>query len=313
MSDTAEKLQEDFGEDQVVESKQEDSFNEEDFDVEIIDDTPEEDRVPKRNLEASEQSEEESEEEIKNYSDNVQKRISKLKYDFHEERRAKEEATRLQEEALRYAEKLKKDNENLRKTLADGESMLIDQAKGRVGAELEKAKRDYKEAYESGDPDKLMEAQAKMSKLHNEEFRVNEYQPQPAVAETPQPQKPQQPRLSQIDLEWQKNNPWFEKDTIMRGTALGLHEEMKKKGIVPGSEQYYKEIDEEMRRAFPDKFEAETEAPQLQNGTVVAPVERSGKKSRTVRLTRTQVALAKRLGLSNEQYAAQLMKEQSNG
>ena len=313
MNDTAEKLQEDFGEDQVVESKQEDSLNEEDFDVEIIDDTPEEDRVPKRNVEASEQSEEESEEEIKNYSENVQKRISKLKYDFHEERRAKEEATRLQEEALRYAEKLKKDNENLRKTLADGESMLIDQAKGRVGAELEKAKRDYKEAYESGDPDKLMEAQAKMSKLHNEEFRVNEYQPQPAVAETPQPQKPQQPRLSQIDLEWQKNNPWFEKDTIMRGTALGLHEEMKKKGIVPGSEQYYKEIDEGMRKIFPDKFDVQQEAPERQNGTVVAPVERSGKKSRTVRLTRTQVALAKRLGLSPEQYAAQLMKEQSNG
>ena len=313
MNDTAEKLQEDFGEDQVVESKQEDSLNEEDFDVEIIDDTPEEDRVPKRNVEASEQSEEESEEEIKNYSDNVQKRISKLKYDFHEERRAKEEATRLQEEALRYAEKLKKDNENLRKTLADGESMLIDQAKGRVGAELEKAKRDYKEAYESGDPDKLMEAQAKMSKLHNEEFRVNEYQPQPSVAETPQPQKPQQPRLSQIDLEWQKNNPWFEKDTIMRGTALGLHEEMKKKGIVPGSEQYYKEIDEGMRKIFPEKFDVQQEAPERQNGTVVAPVERSGKKSRTVRLTRTQVALAKRLGLSNEQYAAQLMKEQSNG
>ena len=313
MNDTAEKLQEDFGEDQVVDSKQEDSFNEEDFDVEIIDDTPEEDRVPKRNVEASEQSEEESEEEIKNYSENVQKRISKLKYDFHEERRAKEEATRLQEEALRYAEKLKKDNENLRKTLADGESMLIDQAKGRVGAELEKAKRDYKEAYESGDPDKLMEAQAKMSKLHNEEFRVNEYQPQPAVAETPQPQKPQQPRLSQIDLEWQKNNPWFEKDTIMRGTAMGLHEQIKQKGIVPGSEQYYKEIDEGMRKIFPDKFEVQQEAPERQNGTVVAPVERSGKKSRTVRLTRTQVALAKRLGLSNEQYAAQLMKEQSNG
>ena len=313
MNDTAEKLQENFGEDQVVDSKQEDSLNEEDFDVEIIDDTPEEDRVPKRNIEASEQSEEESEEEIKNYSDNVQKRISKLKYDFHEERRAKEEATRLQEEALRYVEKLKKDNENLRKTLADGESMLIDQAKGRVGAELEKAKRDYKEAYESGDPDKLMEAQAKMSKLHNEEFRVNEYQPQPAVAETPQPQKPQQPRLSQIDLEWQKNNPWFEKDTIMRGTAMGLHEEIKQKGIVPGSEQYYKEIDEGMRKIFPEKFDVQQEAPERQNGTVVAPVERSGKKSRTVRLTRTQVALAKRLGLSNEQYAAQLMKEQSNG
>ena len=306
MNDTAEKI-EDTIEDsnEVVEN--------DDFDVEIIDDTPEEDRVPKRNEEAKEAPLDESEEEVKNYSDNVQKRISKLKYDYHEERRAKEEATRLQDEAIRYADKLKKDNESLRKTLADGESMLIDQAKGRVGAELEKAKRDYKEAYESGDPDKLMEAQAAMTKLQNEEFRVNEYTPQPVANEPQQAPKPQQPRLSQIDLEWQKNNPWFEKDTIMRGTAMGLHEEIKQKGIVPGSEQYYKEIDEGMRKIFPNKFETEQEAPQLQNGNVVAPVERNGKKSRTVRLTKTQVALARRLGLSNEQYAAQLMKEQSNG
>ena len=82
----------------------------------------------------------------------------------------------MQEEAFSYAEKLKKDNESLRKTLADGESMLIDQAKGRAGAELEKAKADYKEAYESGDPDKLIDAQEKLSKVHNEKFRVNEYQ-----------------------------------------------------------------------------------------------------------------------------------------
>jgi hypothetical protein len=99
----------------------------------------------------------------------------------------------------------------------------------------------------------------------------------------------------------------------MTGFALGLHEELKQKGIVPDSEQYYKDIDEEMRRAFPDKFEVEQEAPQRQNGNVVAPVDRHGKKSRTVRLTKTQVALASRLGLSNEQYAAQLMKEQTNG
>ena len=193
--------------------------------------------------------------------------------------------------------------------------MLIDQAKGRVDAQLEQAKSDYKEAYESGDPDKLVEAQEKLSQLHNEKFRVAEYQPKKEElqeTQAPQPQK-QQPSLSDRGIEWQKKNDWFDKDMRMTGFALGLHEELKRKGVVPDSEQYYKEIDEEMRRAFPDKFETEQEAPQLQNGTVVAPVERSGKKSRTVRLTRTQVALAKRLGLSNEQYAAQLMKEQSNG
>jgi hypothetical protein len=310
MNDTAEKL-----EDNIEESNE--VLDKADFEVEIVDDTPEEDRVAKRKDEVTTEAkevEDSDDGEAKNYSQNVQKRISQLKYEFHEERRAKEEAARLREEAVKFAETLKKDNEHLRKTLAEGENMLIDQAKGRVGAELERAKKDYKEAYESGDPDKLVEAQEVLSKLHNEKFRVDEYKPQPQL-ETPQqkPVQPPPPRLSQRGIDWQKENDWFDKDMRMTGYALGLHEELKRKGIVPDSEEYYKGIDEEMRKVFPEKFETEQEAPQLQNGTVVAPVERSGKKSRTVRLTRTQVALAKRLGLSNEQYAAQLMKEQSNG
>ena len=305
MNDTAEKIEENIEDSNEV-------VEQDDFEVEIIDDTPEEDRVPKRKETSESSAENDNEEEIKNYSEGVQKRISKLKYEFHEERRAKEESDRLKEEAIKYAEKLKKDNESLRKTLADGESMLIDQAKGRVGAELDKAKADYKEAYESGDPDKLIDAQEKLSKLHNEKFRVDEYKPQPQEVQEEAP-KPQAPKLSQRDLEWQKNNEWFEKDSVMRGTAMGLHTQLQQKGVVPGSEEYYKEIDEGMRNIFPEKFEVQQEAPELQNGNVVAPVERSGKKSRTVRLTRTQVALAKRLGLSPEQYAAQLMKEQSNG
>ena len=308
MNDTAEKLEEN-----IEDSNQ--AVEQDDFEVEVVDDRPEEDRVAKRNESVETPVDDESQEEVRNYSQNAQKRISQLKYEYHEERRAKEEAARLREEALKYAENLKKDNEKLRKTLAEGENMLIDQAKGRVDAQLEQAKSDYKEAYESGDPDKLVEAQEKLSQLHNEKFRVSEYQPKKEeIQETqaPQPQK-QQPSLSDRGIEWQKKNDWFDKDMRMTGFALGLHEELKRKGVVPDSEQYYKEIDEEMRRAFPDKFETEQEAPQLQNGTVVAPVERSGKKSRTVRLTRTQVALARRLGLSPEQYAAQLMKEQSNG
>lgn len=306
MNDVAEKLEDNIQDSaEIVE-------NDEKFDIEIVDDTPEEDRVAKRKESPDVDSDNESEDEVKNYSDGVQKRISKLKYDYHEERRAKEEAKRLQDEAINYAEKLKKDNESLRKTLADGESMLIDQAKGRVGAELDKAKLDYKEAYESGDPDKLIEAQETLSKLHNEKFRVDEYKPQPQQIKEEAP-KAKAPQLSQRDLDWQKNNDWFEKDSVMRGTAMGLHSQLQQKGIVPGSEEYYKGIDEGMKKIFPEKFEVQQEAPELQNGNVVAPVERNGKKSRTVRLTRTQVSLAKRLGLSNEQYAAQLMKEQSNG
>ena len=305
MNDVAEKIEENIEDSNEV-------VEQDEFEVEIIDDTPEKDRVPKRKETVDSNPESDNEDEVKNYSEGVQKRISKLKYEFHEERRAKEEANRLQEEAIKYAEKLKKDNESLRKTLADGESMLIDQAKGRVGAELDKAKSDYKEAYESGDPDKLIEAQEKLSKLHNEKFRVDEYKPKPQEVEDQAPKR-QAPKLSQRDLDWQKNNDWFEKDSVMRGTAMGLHSDLQQKGVVPGSEEYYKGIDEGMRKIFPEKFEVQQEAPELQNGNVVAPVERNGKKSRTVRLTRTQVALAKRLGLSNEQYAAQLMKEQQDG
>jgi len=308
MNDTAEKIEENIEDSNEV-------VEQDDFEVEIVDDRPEDDRVAKRNESSNKEPVDDDPSEARNLSQNAQKRISQLKYEYHEERRAKEEAKRLETEALKYAESLKKDNEKLRKTLAEGENMLIDQAKGRVDAQLEQAKSDYKEAYESGDPDKLVDAQEKLSQLHNEKFRVAEYQPKKEDlqdAQATQPQK-QQPSLSQRGVEWQKSNDWFDKDMRMTGFALGLHEELKRKGVVPDSEQYYKEIDEEMRRAFPDKFETEQEAPQLQNGTVVAPVERSGKKSRTVRLTRTQVALAKRLGLSPEQYAAQLMKEQSNG
>ena len=153
MNDTAEKLEEN------IEDTAEVVENDEKFDIEIVDDTPEEERVPKRKETSEADNDTDNDDEIKNYSEGVQKRISKLKYEFHEERRAKEEAKRMQDEAISYAEKLKKDNESLRKTIADGESMLIDQAKGRVGAELEKAKTDYKEAYEYGAPDKLIEAQ----------------------------------------------------------------------------------------------------------------------------------------------------------
>ena len=115
----------------------------------------------------------------------MQKRIKALKYEYHEERRAKEEASRLQEEALNYAKKLQKENEELRKSLSDGESVLINQAKGRVDAQLEKAKIDYKEAYESGDPDKVADASAELARIQNEKYRVDTYtppkQPQPMV------------------------------------------------------------------------------------------------------------------------------------
>ena len=323
MNEVAEKIEEqetqqdlDFGEDKPVETKQQEETS---FEVEIVDDRPEEDRVPKRK-EDTQPKVEGDEDEAKNYSDKVQKRIKELKYEYHEERRAKEEASRLQEEALNYAKKLQKENEELRKCLSDGESVLINQSKGRVDAELEKAKKDYKEAYESGDPDKLVEASSELARIQCEKQRVDSYVPpkpqQPRKQETQIPQQPQKPQVSQRALDWANENTWFNKDSRMTSYAFGVHEELVKKGVVGDSEEYYKEIDREMRKVFPDKFDdviEDEETQQSQTGNVVAPTKRSAKKPRTVRLTSTQVNLARRLGLTKEQYAAQLMKDQGNG
>tara|TARA_B100000508_G_C11447790_1_gene272357 strand:- start:101 stop:1078 length:978 start_codon:yes stop_codon:yes gene_type:complete len=297
-----------------AETEQEDDS----FEIEVVDDTPEQDKgKPRRSENAEPQVP--SDDEVEKYSEGVQKRIKQLKFEYHEERRLKEEASRLQEEALKYAEQIKNENEKLRKTLDEGEGVLVNQAKGRVAAEIDKAKIAYKAAYESGDPDALVDAQEKLSALQAEKLKYESFKPQPRQQQTPPPQSqyqqqtPQPPRPDDRALEWAKNNDWFEKDPEMTGYAYGLHEKLVKSGIDPRSDQYYSEIDDAVRRVFPDKFDdgttIEESAPQRQTGNVVAPAARSGKKPRKVQLTSTQVSLAKRLGLSNEQYAAQLMKE----
>jgi hypothetical protein len=287
----------------------------EDFEIEVIDDTPEPDRGKARRADDSEAQVPEDD-EIQSYSEGVQKRIKQLKFEYHEERRRKEEAARLQEEALRYAQQVKAENDKLRKTLEEGEGVLVNQAKGRVAAELDKAKAAYKAAYEAGDSDALIEAQERLTALQTEKLRYDSYRPQPRQAQTPAPEytrpQPQPPRPDEKAMSWAQKNTWFERDSEMTGYAYGLHEKLVRSGVDPRSDEYYNQIDRAVRRMFPDRFDSgkiEETAPLRQAGNVVAPAARSGKKPRKVQLTSTQVALAKRLGLSNEQYAAQLLKE----
>jgi len=314
---TGKKTAEDFAADgaDAPEVESEADTDDNDVEIEVVDDTPKADR----NRKASDPPADVTDDELEDYSDKVRKRIQHFSKGYHDERRAKEEAKRLQDEALQLAKKLQKENENLSKSLTDGESVLINQAKGRVDAQLEKAKRDYKEAYESGDPDKLVDAQSELSRIQNEKYRVDSYvppKPQEQQKESSTiPAQPQKPQVSQRALSWADNNKWFNKDTKMTAYAYGVHEDLIKKGVEGDTEQYYKEIDTEMRKVFPDKFDdviEEEETQQNQTGIVVAPTKRSAKKPRTVRLTSTQVNLANRLGLTKEQYAAQLMKEQTN-
>ena len=228
------------------------------FELEIIDDTPEEDKERPRRSEDAEANVPEDD-EISSYGENVQKRIKQLKYEFHEERRRKEEASRLQEEAVTYAQKVHEENQRLKKTLAEGEGVLVEQAKGRVEAELDKAKAAYKEAYEIGDPDKLIEAQEKLTSLQNEKFRVQSYKPKVQEVEQLPENIAAKPKVAEPDdrtKQWAAENSWFGEDTEMTGFAFGVHESLVKNGINPQTQadEYYSRIDESMRQRFPDKF-----------------------------------------------------------
>jgi len=310
MNNTAEKLEEDFTEVELD--------NNSELEVDIVDDTPEEDKGKPRRAEDAEPQIPEDD-EIANYSDNVQKRIKQLKFEYHEERRRKEEAARMQEEAVEYARKVYEENQKLRKTLEEGEGVLVQQAKSRVEAELDRAKASYKEAYEMGDPDKLLEAQERLTALQNEKFRVESYKPRPQKEQAAPVQFTAKPKVAEPDArtkQWAAQNDWFGNDSEMTGYAFGVHESLVKQGINPQTQadEYYNRIDASMRQRFPDKFGEQIieDAPVRQAGSVVAPASRSAKKPRRVQLTSTQVALAKRLGLTAEQYAAQLLKEASN-
>ena len=290
-----------------------------DIEVEITDDTPEEDKGrPRRAPDAEADIPED--EELEKHSDSVQKRIKKLKFEFHEERRRKEEAEREREAAISYAENQKKEADRLRKNLDDGTGVLVNEAKARVASELNVAKRAYKEAYEAGDPDAVVEAQMALSKLQFESDRVDNWKPaRPAAPQEPAPAAQQRPVIPKPDRkaqEWVANNDWFENDAGMKRYALLIHEELLESGVDSTSDVYYGKIDEAMRSRYPDRFadvEPEVRQPQRKAGSVVAPGGRNTASSRNkVVITSSEAAIAKRLGLSNKEYAAQKLKDMQN-
>jgi hypothetical protein len=280
--------------------------------LEVVDDTPEQDRGKPRRAEGQE-PEIPDDEEIKNYSDNVQSRINKLKYEFHEERRAKEEAQRTLDAAVSEAQRLMDYNKKLQEQLQKGQGQLVTQAKSRIEAQLMQAKQAFKQAYEAGDSDAVVEAQEKLSALSAQKARLDAYKPKAAPQQqTQQTQQiaqraPQQAPKIEVDpkaKEWASRNEWFGKDEEMTGYAFGVHERLVKEGVDPRGAEYYERLDEAVSRTFPEKF-----GKQRNTGNVVAPVARSSKTPRKVTLTKSQVDLARRLGITPEKYAAQLMKE----
>ncbi len=302
-----------------VEVEQEND-KEDDISIEIEDDTPPQDRdrapLPKEIVEELDKD------SLDEYSDKVKIRLKQMKKVWHDERRAKEASARETQEALNAAQKLLNENKALKAKLSQGEDTLIESFKGAAESELEMAKREYREAYEAGDADKLIEAQEKMTsaKMKVERAFQASRQKQESALQSQEDDVQMSQRQAQTPVRdikataWQEKNTWFGQDEEMTSLALGLHEKLvKENGMAYATtDEYYKRIDQTMRKRFPENFEEvstqEDERPTSRKpSTVVAPATRSTS-SKKIRLNTSQLSIAKKLGLTPEQYARELIK-----
>lgn len=291
------------------------------IEVEIVDETPPEDRGRK----PSEPPAEVTDDELTDYSDKVKKRLQHFSKGYHDERRAKEQALRERQELERYTRALMDENNKLKGNVDKSQSALVEQAKKVVEGEVATAKRAYKEAYDAGDSDALVAAQDAMTQANIrldkvKNIRVAPLQTQQApVQQPPTPQAaPPPPPVDERAKQWQQKNQWFGSDDSpeMTAFALGLDMKLRREGIDPRSDEYYGEIDSRMRKTFPDAFRGKgSEAPAARqtSTTVVAPATRSTAPKK-IRLSTDAVNLAKRLGVTPEQYAREVAKlESRNG
>ena len=299
------------------------------FEVSIVDDTPEEDRGRVKQVDDAAEDAEGDDEELDEtqFSKRIQKRINKLRYDYNEERREKERFQRENAEAVNYAQSIQSQNENLRNQSSELRRLLYDQVAAKTDTEIEAVKRRYKDAYESGDTDSVVSAQEDLSRLYAEKTRFavegEGFDQQAAPQQQPQAQQqaPNIPPPDPMAVDWLKRNPWFQQPGYeeMTGFAVGLHEKLVKQGVDPrNNPSYYENIDAAIEKQFSETLGKDkkpaSEAPTSRRTPVVSPSKRgSGGTPRKVELTSTQVSLAKKLGLSPQQYAAQLVKEMSNG
>jgi hypothetical protein len=313
---------------------------EDDVEVEIEDDTPEEDRgrepMPKEIVDELEAD------ELEEYTGKVRLRMKQLKKVYHDQRREKERYARENEEALSVARRLMEENKSLKSTLSSGELQLLASIKAGAELELQAAKRAYREAYEAGDAEKITEANDKMAAAGYRLEQVKAYRPQLGAAPALQPAREgveKQPGTAaqppqKMDAEttaWQERNEWWGTDEEMTGAAFGLHQRLlrDKGNKFIGTPKYWETIDANMRRRFPEYFEGEDDdtaqepAKAKANGRDTAPAKRTPNKSATVvapasrstsskkvRLTQTQLNLAKKFGLTPEQYAREAVKLQ---
>ena len=289
--------------------------------VDVIDDAPPEDRgrtpLPEEIVKELEKD------DLDEYSDKVKTRISQMKKVWHDERREKESAKREREEALRFAQQTFEENKQLKQRLGAGERVYLDEVTKSASNETAVAKENLKRAYETGDPDKIADAQealtdAKLKLREYQNFKPALQEPNNSVQHQLQTQSAPQVQPDFKAEAWREKNTWFGADEEMTSLALGLHEKLVRSGVDPRSDEYYERVDKTMRKRFSDYFgeepqnnTEEPEKPIRRASTVVAPATRSTA-PRQVRITASEAAIAKRLGLTPEAYAREKMKLENN-
>lgn len=290
-----------------------------DFIIEVEDDTPEEDRnrtpMPKPIVEELDKD------ELDKYDEGIKQKLTQLRKVWHDERREKEAALREQQAAIQTAKRLLDENKRIKDILSAGEKEYVSTVKNAAELELAAAKKAYKEAYDAGDSDKLVEAQQALSvanlKLHQAQtFKLPPLQEDNSSVQSDyQTQAPpaSDPKL----VAWQNRNKWFGSKKGMTAYALGVHQELEDSGVVVGSDTYYSTLDTVMRKRFPEEFESVTSEendppPRPKPTTVVAPAARSTAPQK-VRLKQSQLNLIKKLGITQEQYVKEFVKGNQNG
>jgi hypothetical protein len=290
------------------------------IEVEVVDDTPPADR--NREPLPQELVEELEKDDLAEYSTKVKQRLGQMKKVWHDERRAKESATREREEAVTVAQRYITENNELKQRLGAGEKMLIGAVTKTATDELSASKQKLKDAYEAGDSDAIADAQEAMTDAKLKLRDYQSYKPSLQTQETgvesnQQAQAPRQVVDPKAET-WRQKNTWFGVDEEMTALALGLHEKLVKEGIDTSSDAYYSRLNSTIRKRFPeyydgDQTESQGKPANRKAANVVAPATRSTAPNR-VRLTQTQMGLAKKFGLTPEAYAHEVIKlENTNG
>ena len=288
------------------------NFDVDEIEVVEVDDTPEADRRPVRddvepfNID----------EEIDIADDRVKKRLNRLKYEYHQQRREKEAAQRLRDEAVQFAQNSQGEVQRLQGLVGQSEQALLQSVQTRTEAELASLRQEYTKAHEEGDTQKMVEAQEQLARIQADRAYIDNYKSQMQSNESEQQaptnvqveQPPQQEQLDPQLQNWLSRNSWFGApgNEALTGFTYGLDEMLIKRGVQRNTPEYFSAVDQALRESFPRAFGIEpqqAERTQTKSSTVVAPAQRGNAGKRQVKLSSSEIQLSKRLGLTPEQYA----------